>query len=111
METINWTDRVKNEEVLHKLDEGSVLHTIKIRKVNRVGHSLHRKCFLRHSVEGKMETKIEVTGRRGRRHKQLLDNLKETRGCWKLREQVLCGELSLGKAMNLSQYGLYGDDI
>jgi hypothetical protein len=37
---------VKNEELLQKVEEGSVLHTIKIRKVNRIGHSLHRKCFL-----------------------------------------------------------------
>jgi hypothetical protein len=28
--------------------------------------------------------KIEVTGRRGRRRRQLLDDLKEKRGYWKL---------------------------
>jgi hypothetical protein len=66
---------VKNEEILQQVDEGSVLHTIKIRKVNRIVHSLHRKCFLKHSVEGKLGTRIEVTGRRGRRLKQVLDDL------------------------------------
>ena len=35
------------------------------------------------------EGKIEVTGRRGRRRKQQLDNLKETRGYWKLKEEAL----------------------
>jgi hypothetical protein len=28
-------------------------------------------------IEGKLEGRIEMTGRRGRRRKQLLDNLKE----------------------------------
>jgi hypothetical protein len=31
-----------------------------------------------------------VRGRRGRRCKQLLDNLKENRGYWILKEDVLC---------------------
>jgi len=52
-----------------------------------------------------MGTRIEVTGRRGRRSKQLVDDLKETKRCWKLRK------LSLGKAMNLSQYRLCDDDL
>ena len=32
---------------------------------------------------------MEVTGRRGRRRKQLLDDLKEKRGYWKLKEEAL----------------------
>jgi len=32
---------------------------------------------------------IEVRGRRGIRRKQLLDELKETRGYWKLKEEAL----------------------
>jgi hypothetical protein len=32
--------------------------------------------------------RIEVMGRRGRRHKQLLDDLTETRGYWKLKEEA-----------------------
>jgi hypothetical protein len=30
-----------------------------------------------------------MTGKRGRRRKQLLDDLKETRGYWKLKEEEL----------------------
>jgi len=30
-----------------------------------------------------------VTGRRGRRHKQLLDDLKEKKGYWKFKEEAL----------------------
>jgi len=38
-------------------------------------HILHRSCLLKYVTEGK----IQVTVRRGRRRKQLLDDLKETR--------------------------------
>jgi hypothetical protein len=40
-------------------------------------------------MEGKIEGRIEVRGRRGRRHKQLLDELKETGSYWKLKEEAL----------------------
>jgi hypothetical protein len=40
-------------------------------------------------MEGKIEERIEVTGRRGRRSKQLLDDLKERRRYWKLKEGAL----------------------
>ena len=48
-----------------------------------------RNCRLKHVTEGNIEGRIEATGRRGRRHKQLLDDLKEERGYWKLTEEVL----------------------
>jgi hypothetical protein len=40
-------------------------------------------------IEGKLEGRIEMTGRRGRRRKQLLDDLKENRKYWKLKEEAL----------------------
>jgi hypothetical protein len=40
-------------------------------------------------IEGKLEGRIEMTGRRGRRRKQLLDDLKEKRRYWKLKEKAL----------------------
>ena len=46
-------------------------------------------CFLKHITEGKIQGWTEVTGRRGRRRKQLVDQLEETRGCWKLTEEAL----------------------
>ena len=46
-------------------------------------------CWTVHVIEGKTEGGAWVTGRRGRRHKQLLDNLKENRGYWKLKEKAL----------------------
>jgi hypothetical protein len=72
---------VRFEKVLRGVKwERNNLHTIKRRKANWVGHGWHRNCFLKHVIEGKIEGRTEVKGRRRRRRKQLLDNLKETRG-------------------------------
>ncbi|GFG30527.1 hypothetical protein Cfor_05823 [Coptotermes formosanus] len=46
-------------------------------------------CLLKHVIEEKLEGRIEITGRRGRRRKQLLDDLRETRGYWELKEEAL----------------------
>jgi hypothetical protein len=40
-------------------------------------------------IEGKLEGRIEMTGRRGRRCKQLLYDLKIKRRYWKLKEEAL----------------------
>jgi hypothetical protein len=62
MEKIGWSDRVNNE-VLHRVNEGSnILHTIKRRTANWIGHILRRNCFLKHVIAGKIEGKIDVTG-------------------------------------------------
>jgi hypothetical protein len=50
---------------------------------------LRRNCLLKHVIEGKIEGRIEVTERRGRRLKHILDDLKENRGYWKLKEEAL----------------------
>jgi hypothetical protein len=55
MEKISWTDHVRNEEVLLKLPSQQV-------------------------IEVKIKGEIEVIGRRGRRRRKLLDDLKERRG-------------------------------
>jgi hypothetical protein len=41
-------------------------------------------CHLKHAVEGKIEGRIKVTGRRGIRRKQLLVGLKKTGGYCKI---------------------------
>ena len=72
--------------------EKNILHTINRSKANLIGHIfhiLHRSCLLKHVSGGKTEGRIEVTGRQGRRRKQLLDDLKETRGYWDLKEEAL----------------------
>jgi hypothetical protein len=40
-------------------------------------------------IEGKLEGRTEVAGRRRRRRKQLLDDLKEKRRYWKMKEEAL----------------------
>jgi hypothetical protein len=92
MEKISWTDYVRNEEVLQRVkEERNILETTKRRKANCtwVGHILRRNCLLKHVVEGKIEGRIEVVERRGRRTTQLLDDLKEKKGYWKWREKAL----------------------
>jgi hypothetical protein len=80
MENISWTDRVRNEEVVQRAkEERNIIYTVKRRKDNWIGHILRRNCLIKHVIGGKIEGGIEVTGRRGRRRKQLLNGLKETR--------------------------------
>jgi hypothetical protein len=63
MEKIRWADRVRNE-VLHRVkEERNILHTIKRRKANWIGHVLRRNCLLKHVIEGKLEGRIEITRR------------------------------------------------
>jgi len=50
---------------------------------------LHRNCLLQKVIEGKVKGGIEVTGRRGRRHRKLLDDLKERKGYSNLEEEAL----------------------
>jgi hypothetical protein len=75
---------VRNEEVLHRVkEERNIVHAIKRRKANWIGHILIRNCLLKHVIGGKLKGRIAVTGRRGRRRKWLLDDLKEKRRYWK----------------------------
>ena len=81
---------MRKEEVLHRVKEDrNVLQTIKSGKTDWVGHMLRSNCLLKHDIEGKVERGIEVKERQGRRGKQLLNDLKERRVCWKLKEEAL----------------------
>jgi hypothetical protein len=53
-----------------------------------MGYILHKNCLLEYVIEGKIERRIGVTERRGRRCGQLMGNLKKTRGYWKLKEDT-----------------------
>jgi len=66
------------KKLLHRVkEERNILHTIKKRKVNSIGHILRMNSLLNHVIEGKIEGR--KTEKRGRRSKQPLDDLKEKR--------------------------------
>jgi hypothetical protein len=90
MEKTSWTDHVRNEEVLLRVKEQrNVLHEIRKRKANWIGHILRRNCLLQRVTERKIQRGIEVTGKRRRRRRKLLDDLKEKRGYSHLKEEAL----------------------
>jgi hypothetical protein len=90
MKKISWTYQVRSEEASHRVKEQkNILHKISKRKANWTGHILHRNCLLQQVIEGKIKGGIEVTGRRGRRRRKLLDDLKKRRGYSHLKEEVL----------------------
>ena len=90
MEEIGWTDHVRNEEVFLSVNEQKViLHEIRKRKANWIGHILRRNCLLKQVIESKIKGEMEVTRRRGRRLKKLLDDLKDRRGYSHLKEEAL----------------------
>jgi len=90
MEKIRWTDHVRNEEVLLTVNEQrNILHEIRKRKANWIGRILRRNCLLKQVIEGKIKGEMEVTRRRGRRRKKLLDDLKDRSGYPHLKEEIL----------------------
>ena len=87
---LQYFDHVRNEEVLLRVNEQrNILREIRKRKANWIGHILRRNCLLKQVIEGKIKGEMEVTRRRGRRRKKLLDDLKDRRGYSHLKEEAL----------------------
>jgi len=70
-------------------EQRNILHEISKRKANWIGHILRRNCLLQGVIEGKIKGGIEVTGRRGRRRRKLVDDLKDRTGYSHLKEEAL----------------------
>ena len=70
-------------------EQRNILHEVRKRKANWIGHILRRNCLLKQVIEGKIKGEMEVARRRGRRCKKLLDDLKDRRGYSHLKEKVL----------------------
>ena len=86
---ISWTDHVRNEEVLLRVNEQrNILHEIRKRKANQIGHILRRNCLLKQVIEGKIK-RDESDKKTRRRRKKLLDDLKDRRGYSHLKEEAL----------------------
>ena len=70
-------------------EQRNILHEISKRKADWIGHILRRNCLLKQVIEGKIKGEMEVTRRRGRRRRKLLDDLKDRRGFSHLKEEAL----------------------
>jgi hypothetical protein len=69
---------VRNEEVLHRVrEQRNILKSTKRKKANWISHTLPRNCLFKHVIEGKIDRRIDMAGRRRRIRRQLLDNLQE----------------------------------
>jgi hypothetical protein len=78
---------VENEEMLHRVkEEINIVHTIKRKKADRIGHILLTNCLLKHVTERKIEERTEITEKT---RKKLLDDLKDKRRYWSLEEEAL----------------------
>jgi len=78
MEKTRLTDRVRNEKMLHRVNEDrNMVPAICRRKANWIGHIMRRNCLLKHVIEGKIEGMKKVAGRRGRRRYQILNDHEE----------------------------------
>ena len=85
MEKIKLSEKVTNEQVLHRIGEKrKLVNNILRRKVNWIGHFLRRNCLLHDAIDGQM---TEVKGV-GRRRPQLLDHLRNRRRSWELKEEA-----------------------
>ena len=87
MEKISYMDRITNEEVLRRVQENrSPISNVLKRKANWIGHILRRNGLLHDILEGKMEG--GNASRLGRRRIQILDDLKNGKRYWELKEEV-----------------------
>jgi hypothetical protein len=87
MEQIGWTDRVRNEKVLHRVkEERNILQTVERQKANWIGCILRWNCLLKHAIEGELNRMLDVTVRRVINSDQLLDDLKKKRAYCKLKQ-------------------------
>jgi hypothetical protein len=81
---------VRNEKVLLRVNEKrNILYEIRKREANWIDHILRRNCLLKLIIEGKINGEIEVTKRRGRRRKMILDQRKDRIGYSHLKEAAL----------------------
>ena len=78
---------MRNEELLSEEGQEDLTYS-KRKEENCTGHILRGNCFLNHVIKEMIERRIEVTGRRGRRHRRLLDDLKKNVRYWELEEET-----------------------
>ena len=83
-EKIKWPEKVTNEQVLERVGEKRILINDTLhRKSNWIGHIMKRNCLLHDGIEEQM-TEVKGVGRR----RQLLDDLRNRRRYWELKEKA-----------------------
>jgi hypothetical protein len=56
MEKISWNDHVRNKDVLLRVKEQrNILHKIRKRKANWIGHILRKNCLIQRVIKGKIK--------------------------------------------------------
>ena len=89
IESKNYLISIIEEVLLRVNEQRNILHEIRKWKANWIGHILRRNCLLQQVIEGMIKGQIEVTRRRGRRRKKLLDDLNDKTGYCQLKEEAL----------------------
>jgi hypothetical protein len=69
--------------------ESNSVRTMNRRKYNLIGQISHNNCLKGHDIAWEKRVCLEVTRRRRKRRKQLLDDIMERRGCWELSKQKI----------------------
>jgi hypothetical protein len=70
-------------------EQRNILHEIRKRKANWIGHILRRNCLPKQVIEGKIKGEMEETRRRRRRRKKLLAELRDRRRYSHLKDEAL----------------------
>ena len=84
MEKIKWPEKVTNDQILDCVGgKRTLLDNILRRKANWIGYIQRRNCLLHDAIEGEM-MKVKGVGRRT----QLLDDLRNSRRYWELKEET-----------------------
>jgi hypothetical protein len=86
-----WQDKVRENGRLVGGKKGYITERNgeKLLRTARNRHILRRNYLLQGVTEGKIKGGIDVTGRRGRRRRKLLDDCKERREYFHLKEEVV----------------------
>ena len=74
----------------YEFSEFDSLHNTKnMQKLSYLWYTRWTNCLLKEVIEGKIKGRLEVTRRRGRRRKKLLNDLGDRRGYCNLKEEAL----------------------
>ena len=87
LELYQWDLKTINIYIFN--EQRNILHEIRKRKANWFGYILRGNCLLKQVIEGKIKGEMEVTRRRGRKRRKLLDDLKDRRGYRHLKDEAL----------------------